>query len=75
MFFLSEKNFTLQGSEAASSGEAPVKAVTDSLWLIDGHHDVYNQPELSKHRKHTRCNLKSKALHLRRMLSLVTCMG
>lgn len=30
-FFFSEKNFTLQGSEAASSGKAPVKAVTDSL--------------------------------------------
>lgn len=38
---LSESDLSWHSSEVASSGEALVKAVVDSLWLIDGHHDVF----------------------------------
>ena len=39
--FLSNKGLKWHGSEIPSSGEAFVKAMVDTLWLIDGQHDFF----------------------------------
>ena len=39
--FLSNKELKWHGSEIPSSGEAFMKAMVDTLWQIDGQHDVF----------------------------------
>lgn len=38
--FLKEKNCKWRGSEVSSAGNSLVTALTDTLWVIDGHHHV-----------------------------------
>ena len=44
--YLSERELTWRADELSSSGEAFVKAIVDTLWLIDGHHDVFGERNL-----------------------------
>ena len=39
--FLSNQELKWHGSEIPSSGEAFMKAMVDTLWQIDGQHDVF----------------------------------
>ena len=44
--YLSERELTWHADELSSSGEAFVKVIVDTLWLIDGHHDVFGERNL-----------------------------
>ena len=41
--FLSKKGFKWRAGETASSGETFIKAMVDTLWEIDGQHDVFKE--------------------------------
>jgi len=41
--FLLEKNCKWKSSEVPSSGSSLVQALTDTLWHIDGQHDVFRK--------------------------------
>ena len=41
--FLSDKDLKWHADEIGSSGESFMKAIIDTLWLIDGQHDVFKK--------------------------------
>ena len=78
LILLSKKNLAWHGSEISNSGESLVRSVMDSLWLIDGHHDVFtsrNYPIPACFRSYTGYNLPelSSVQHARNVGLMVQC--
>ena len=43
LHLLGSKKLKLQSSEVHSFGERLVKALRDTLWYVDGHHEAFSQ--------------------------------